>query len=58
MSMEFSPEYVRRLQRRDQQAFSELYTKMVDRLYRCMIWSAIFLSNSEIVSIVSTLHNP
>jgi hypothetical protein len=34
MSIEFSPEYVRRLQRRDQQAFSELYTKMVDRLYR------------------------
>jgi len=34
MSIEFSPEYVRRLQRRDQQAFSDLYTKMVDRLYR------------------------
>lgn len=38
MSMEFSPEYVRRLQRRDQQAFSELYTKMVDRLYRYIAW--------------------
>lgn len=36
--MEFSPEYVRRLQRRDQQAFSELYTKMVDRFYRYMAW--------------------
>lgn len=36
--MEFSPEYVRRLQRRDQQAFSELYTKMVDRLYRYIAW--------------------
>gem|GEM_PF-7000616 len=34
--MEFSPDFVRRLQRRDQQAFSELYTKMVDRFYRYM----------------------
>jgi RNA polymerase sigma-70 factor, ECF subfamily len=32
--MEFSPEFIRRLQRREQQAFSELYTSMVDRLYR------------------------
>jgi DNA-directed RNA polymerase specialized sigma24 family protein len=34
MSMEFPQEFVRRLQRREQQAFSELYTCMVDRLYR------------------------
>lgn len=38
MRMEFSPEYIRRLQRRDQQAFSELYTKMVNRLYRYVAW--------------------
>lgn len=36
--MEFSPEYVRRLQRRDQQAFSELYTNIIDRLYRYIAW--------------------
>jgi len=36
--MEFSPEYVRRLQRRDSQAFSELYTNMVDRFYRYIAW--------------------
>lgn len=34
MRSEFTPEYVRRLQRREQEAFSELYTYMVDRLYR------------------------
>lgn len=32
--MEFTPDYIRRLQRRDQQAFSDLYTAMVDRFYR------------------------
>jgi hypothetical protein len=34
MRIEFSPAYLRRLQRREQQAFSELYNTMADRLYR------------------------
>ncbi len=38
MRIEFSPAYLRRLQRREQQAFSELYNTMADRLYRYIAW--------------------
>ena len=49
--MEFTPTYINRLKKRDQQAFSELYTFMVDRLYRYLAWR-YQLSRNEILDLV------
>lgn len=49
--MEFTPTYIRRLKKRDQQAFSELYNFLIDRLYRYLA-GRYHLQRSEILDLI------
>jgi RNA polymerase sigma factor (sigma-70 family) len=49
--MEFTSTYIRRLKKRDQQAFSQLYTFLVDRLYRYLA-GRYHLNRGEILDLV------
>lgn len=49
--MEFTPTYIRRLKKRDQQAFSDLYNFLVDRLYRYLA-GRYHLQRGEILDLI------